>query len=288
MQIQKSFQEEASCLYLVPTPIGNLEDITYRAIRILKEVDCIAAEDTRQTKKLTNHFEINTPLISYHEHNKNTSGEKIINMLQNGQSVALVSDAGMPGISDPGYDLVKGCIAEDIPIISLPGPNAALTTLVASGLSTDHFYFHGFLPRDKKDKRKELEVLKSLRFPIIFYESPHRLKDTIGLMAEILGDRDISIARELTKKFEEFIRGTLNEIEDWVKAADLRGEFCLIVDGTDEEEIPETAWWNNLTIKEHVAYYIDEKELDSKTAIKQTSLDRNVPKREVYQAYHIK
>jgi 16S rRNA (cytidine1402-2'-O)-methyltransferase len=288
MQNQNSFKEERASLYLVPTPIGNLEDITFRALRILKEVDWIAAEDTRQTKKLTTHFEIPTPLISYHEHNKHTSGEKIIANIKNGQSVAIVSDAGMPGISDPGYDLVKSCIAENIPVISLPGANAALTTLVASGLPTDHFYFHGFLPRDKKDKRKELEELRTLRFPIIFYESPHRLKDTISLMDEILGERQVSVARELTKKFEEFIRGTLGELKNWVHETDIKGEFCIIVDGSHEEVMPESNWWDNLTIDEHVNYYIDDQDLDSKAAIKQTAKDRGLPKRDVYQAFHIK
>lgn len=287
MQIQKSFKEENGKLYLVPTPIGNLEDMTFRAIRILKEVDWIAAEDTRQTKKLTNHFDIHTPLVSYHEHNKQTSGQKIISNLKSGQSVAVVSDAGMPGISDPGYDLVKDCVAEGILVISLPGANAALTTLVASGLPTDHFYFHGFLPRDKKEKRKELEDITLLRFPIIFYESPHRLKETINLMAEILGDeRKVSVARELTKKYEEFLRGTLGELLQWVNDSEIKGEFCLIVEGSNEEIIID-AWWDEMSIIEHVKHYMEEKGLDSKAAIKQTAKDRELPKREVYQAYHI-
>jgi 16S rRNA (cytidine1402-2'-O)-methyltransferase len=288
MWIQKSYSNDGGSLYIVPTPIGNLEDITLRAIRMLKEVDWIAAEDTRQTKKLTNHFEIDTPLLSYHEHNKFVSGEKIINYIKEGQSVALVSDAGMPGISDPGYELITSCILEQIPVIPLPGANAALPSLVASGIPTDHFYFHGFLPRDKKGKKKDLEDIKVIQHPIIIYESPHRLKDTLLVMNDILGNRTISLTRELSKKFEEFIRGTLSEVLEWASDVDIRGEFCIIVEGNKDAPESITNWWEELTIEEHVAYYIETKEMDSKSAVKQTSIDRGLPKREVYQKYHIK
>jgi 16S rRNA (cytidine1402-2'-O)-methyltransferase len=285
---QKSFAEQNGCgtLYIVPTPIGNLEDITFRALRVLKEVDMIAAEDTRQTKKLLNHFEITTPVVSYHEHNKYVSGKKIVEWLQEGKNIALVSDAGMPAISDPGYDLVVAAIEEKCPVVPLPGANAALTALVASGLPTNHFYFFGFLDRTKKEKKKQLEALKHVRDTMIFYEAPHRLEETLSVIYEVLGNRTVVLCRELTKRFEEFIRGDMNEIIEWVKNNDIRGEFCIILEGTKESEDAEDEWWHTLSITEHVDYYINEKKLSSKEAIKQTAKDRNVPKREIYQEYH--
>ncbi len=287
---QKSFHgtNNGGILYLVPTPIGNLEDMTFRAVRILKEVHIIAAEDTRQTKKLCNHFEIETPVTSYHEHNKQNSGEKIITLLKEGKDVAIVSDAGMPTISDPGYELVVEALEEQFHVVPLPGANAALTALIASGLPTDHFYYYGFLNRQKKDKRKQLETLKNRKETLIFYESPHRLKETLQLMVEILGNRKVTLSRELTKKFEEFIRGTLEEVIEWATDENVRGEFCLLLEGAKESEIEkETNWWDVLTIIEHVNHYIAEKSLPSKEAIKQVALDRGLPKREVYQQYHV-
>lgn len=287
---QKSFAKEGTepALYLVPTPIGNLEDMSFRALRILKEADVIAAEDTRNTRKLCNYFEIETPVISYHEHNKETSGRQIIEQLKRGQVVALVSDAGMPTISDPGFRLVQDAIEERLTVIPLPGANAALTALIASGLAPQPFYFYGFLQRSSKEKKRELEKLKKIESTWIIYESPHRLKDTLKSMLEVLGDRNIVLCRELTKKFEEFIRGTLSETLKWAVENEIRGEFCLIIEGASEpEESIENLWWEGLQIHEHVQHYIDQKDLRTKDAIKQTAVDRDVPKRDIYQAYHV-
>ncbi|MEH7440102.1 16S rRNA (cytidine(1402)-2'-O)-methyltransferase [Neobacillus drentensis] len=286
---QKSFENEENkgILYLVPTPIGNLEDMSFRAIRILKEADLIAAEDTRNTKKLCNYFEINTPIVSYHEHNKETSGEKLILKVQQGLKVALVSDAGMPAISDPGYELVTAAINEQVTVVPLPGANAALTSLIASGIVCQPFYFYGFLHRGKKDKRAELDLLKRQTATIIFYESPHRLKETLAVLLEVLGNRNIAVCRELTKKYEEFIRGTLEEVIEWAHKDEIRGEFCIIVEGTKEEVEEDTNWWEALSIEEHVNHYMSVENISSKDAIKQTAKDRGLNKREVYQVYHI-
>jgi 16S rRNA (cytidine1402-2'-O)-methyltransferase len=286
---QKSFEneEQKGILYLVPTPIGNLEDMSFRAIRMLKEADVIAAEDTRNTKKLCNYFEIDTPIISYHEHNKETSGERLLQKIKDGGKIAVVSDAGMPTISDPGYELVTAAIQEKVTVVPLPGANAALTALIASGLPSQPFYFYGFLDRNKKEKQRELEILKRQKATIIFYESPHRLKETLSFMLDILGNRRIAISRELTKKFEEFIRGNLKEAIEWANQDEIRGEFCLIVEGAEEETEEEVNWWSELTVEEHVNHYIALKNISSKEAIKLTAKDRDLNKREVYQAYHI-
>lgn len=287
---QKSFENEEhkGILYLVPTPIGNLEDMSYRAIRILKEADLIAAEDTRNTKKLCNYFEIETPIVSYHEHNKETSGEKLIHKVKQGLKVALVSDAGMPAISDPGYELVMEAISEKVTVVPLPGANAALTALIASGISCQPFYFYGFLNRSKKDKRMELDSLKKQSATLIFYESPHRLKETLSIMLEVLGNRNMAICRELTKRYEEFIRGPLEEVIEWAQQDEIRGEFCIIVEGSDlRQEEDEPSWWQHLSLEEHVNHYISVKSMPSKEAIKQTAKDRGLNKREVYQAYHV-
>jgi 16S rRNA (cytidine1402-2'-O)-methyltransferase len=285
---QKSFTEhkDKGTLYIVPTPIGNLEDMTFRAVRVLKEVDMIAAEDTRQTKKLLNYFDIHTPVMSYHEHNKYTSGPQIVARLKEGKSVALVSDAGMPGISDPGYELIVSALQEQCAVVPLPGANAALTALVASGLPTDHFYFFGFLERAKKEKKRQLESLKTVRETMVFYEAPHRLKETLTMMYEVFGERRTVICRELTKRFEEFIRGNLSEMVEWAETNEIRGEFCLIIEGTQEVDGEKEAWWHSLTLVEHVEYYIREKRFSTKEAIKQTAKDRNMSKRDVYQQYH--
>jgi 16S rRNA (cytidine1402-2'-O)-methyltransferase len=288
---QKSFENEENkgILYLVPTPIGNLEDMSFRAIRILKEADLIAAEDTRNTRKLCNYYEIQTPVVSYHEHNKEASGEKLIEKVQAGMKVALVSDAGMPTISDPGYELVVAAVEEKVPVVPLPGANAALTSLIASGLSCQPFYFYGFLARGKKEKRLELEVLRKQTATLIFYESPHRLKETLNIMLDVLGNRKIALCRELTKKFEEFIRGTIEEVIEWANQDEVRGEFCIIIEGTDELSLSEeeVSWWEHMEIKDHVNHYIHEKNLTSKDAIKQTAKDRDLNKRDIYHAYHI-
>ncbi|MCY9162272.1 16S rRNA (cytidine(1402)-2'-O)-methyltransferase [Bacillus atrophaeus] len=286
---QMSFngKSEMGILYLVPTPIGNLEDMTFRAVNTLRSVDVIAAEDTRQTKKLCHVYEIETSLVSYHEHNKESSGYKIIEWLKSGKNVALVSDAGMPTISDPGAEIVRDFTEIGGYVVPLPGANAALTALTASGIVPQPFFFYGFLNRQKKEKKKELEILKKRQETIIFYEAPHRLKETLSLMLDALGDREIAVTRELTKKYEEFIRGSISEAMKWAGEDQIRGEFCLVVEGnrnTEPEE--EIQWWENLTEKEHVEHYI-EKGATSKEAIKKASVDRNVPKREIYDAYHI-
>jgi 16S rRNA (cytidine1402-2'-O)-methyltransferase len=291
MKQQKSFEreDEKGILYLVPTPIGNLEDISHRALRILKEASVIAAEDTRNTKKLCNYFEIETPVTSYHEHNKEISGRKLLDRIRSGEKVALVSDAGMPTISDPGYELVDAAIDEDLTVVPLPGANAALTALIASGIQPQPFYFYGFLSRNKKEKRTELESLARQKATMIFYEAPHRLKETLTLMKETLGEsRRIVLSRELTKKFEEFIRGNLQEALQWAEKGEIRGEFCIIVEGSsaDEEEEVES-WWTGLTINQHVEHYIEAQEMTSKEAIKQTAKDRGMNKREVYQSFHV-
>lgn len=286
---QKSFENEENkgILYLVPTPIGNLEDMSFRAVRMMKEADFIAAEDTRNTKKLCNHFEINTPIVSYHEHNRMVSGAKLIEKLKEGAKIALVSDAGMPTISDPGYELVVEATIEKIAVVPLPGANAALTSLIASGIQTQPFYFYGFLSRQKKDRKKELELLKNQQATMIFYESPHRLKETLQQIEEVLGNRQMAICRELTKKFEEFIRGTTSELVEWSTQGEVRGEFCIIIEGNKEETVEEESWWESLSIPQHVEHYITVKGQTSKEAIKEVAKDRNLQKREVYQAYHI-
>ncbi|WP_226086323.1 16S rRNA (cytidine(1402)-2'-O)-methyltransferase [Mesobacillus sp. S13] len=291
MQQQKSFEREheKGILYLVPTPIGNLEDMTFRAIRMMKEADLIAAEDTRNTKKLCNYFEIETPVTSYHEHNKESSGYKLIERIRDGAKVALVSDAGMPTISDPGTELVAEAIAEGLTVVPLPGANAALTALIASGILPQPFYYYGFLQRGKKDKKRELEMLARQTATIVLYESPHRLKETLSLMLEGLGDRQIVLCRELTKKYEEFLRGTISEALAWAEAEEVRGEFVLVIEGASHDAIAEekNQWWEKLSIEEHVEHYISKEQMNSKDAIKQAAKDRGLQKREVYQAYHI-
>ncbi|MGE7773040.1 16S rRNA (cytidine(1402)-2'-O)-methyltransferase [Viridibacillus arvi] len=289
MKSQKStMHENTSCLYLVATPIGNLEDMTMRAIRILKEADVIAAEDTRNTKKLCNYFEIATPLVSYHDHNKEYGGEKLLNYLREGKTVALVSDAGLPCISDPGADIAAKAIDEDFAVVPIPGANAAITALIASGLIPQPFFFYGFLSRQKKERKEALEKLSKRQETILFYEAPHRLKDTLKDMQTILGNRRIVLARELTKKFEEFLRGTIDEALEWAIESEIRGEFCIVLEGNvnaDEEE--EATWWDELTVVDHINKLIEEQQLSSKDAIKEVAKVRGLAKREVYQAYHV-
>lgn len=290
MQIQQSFGLNASTgkLYLVPTPIGNLEDMTFRAVRVLKEVAVIAAEDTRNTIKLLNYFDIQTHMISYHQFSNSKRAEEIYDYLKNGKDVALVSDAGMPCISDPGYELVQKLVAENITVIPLPGANAALTALIASGLTPQPFYFYGFLPRGAKEKKIALEKLNSQMATWIIYESPHRLKDTLKAMQKVLGeDRKIVISRELTKRYEEFVRGTIADGIKWSSETEIRGEFCLVIEGNNQEKkATETDWWSNLSVKEHVQQVMLQEEIASKEAIKIVMKARNLPKREVYASYH--
>ncbi len=289
MKSQKSSHHETgSCLYLVATPIGNLEDMTIRALRILKEVDVIAAEDTRNTKKLCNYFEISTPLVSYHEHNIEVGGEKLLKYLRDGKSVALVSDAGLPCISDPGADIVVKAIEEDFAVVPIPGANAALTALIASGITPQPFYFFGFLNRNKKERRQQLEKLAKREETLVFYEAPHRIKETLKDLELMFGNRRITLARELTKKFEEFLRGTIEEAITWANESEIRGEFCIVIEGNQnvEEEDLADAYWANFSLEEHVDYIIEETHMNSKDAIKEVAKLRSISKRDVYQAYH--
>lgn len=288
MWTQQSYRKDQpeGALYLVPTPIGNLEDMTARAIHILTKVDMIAAEDTRNTKNLCRHFDIDTPLVSYHEHNKEKSGAHLVTEIEGGKKVALVSDAGMPAISDPGYELVKACSDAQLPVIPLPGANAALPALIASGLDVRHFYFYGFLPRDKKEKKQELTRLKTIKATMIFYEAPHRLKETMMLMEEQWDDRQVAVARELTKVYEEWWRGGLRQVCEKLDEQTLKGEFCIVVEGANGDEPGEAPWWTGLSVCEHVDYYVLIRKQPKKEAVKQAARDRNLPKREVYDAYH--
>lgn len=273
-------------LYLVATPIGNLEDMTYRAVRILGEVDCIAAEDTRQTRKLLTHFEIKTPrLVSYHEHNKQASGPELVRLMRDeGLTVALVSDAGLPAISDPGADLARLAADSGVAVIPVPGANAALSGLIASGLPTDRFTFCGFPPRERKDLRLELERLKPAKETLLFYESPHRIEKTLEAMREAWGDRRICLARELTKRYEEFARGTIGECIAHLEEHSPQGEYVIAVEGASVEELAaHGAWWDALSLEEHVARY-EEQGDNRKDAMKKTAADRGVSKRDVYNA----
>ncbi len=289
MLIQKSYKNDQSDgkLFLVATPIGNLEDITYRAINTLQSVDIIAAEDTRQTIKLLNHFQIKKRLISYHEHNKETSGKELISMLKKGLNIALVSDAGLPAISDPGTDLVMDAIDHNINVIPIPGANAGITGLIASGLQTETFTFIGFLPRDKKELKQRLNDIRNFKETLIIYEAPHRVKKNLKVLLEILGNRRMVMIRELTKLHEEFLRGTVEEMNDFVEEKTIKGEITIILEGSQEntENSSEDELWERMTITEHVEMYLEEGKT-AKEAIKEVAMDRKISKREVYQIYH--
>lgn len=274
-------------LTLCATPIGNLEDMTYRAVRLLTEADFIAAEDTRHTKKLLNHFEIHTRLISYHEHNKLEKGPELIRLLQEGKNIVLVTDAGTPGISDPGEDLVKLALEAGITVTSAPGCVAGITALIISGQSTRRFIFEGFLPMNKKEKVEVLERLKDETRTVILYEAPHRLIKTLESLYEAVGDRSITVTKELTKKYETVFKTTINEAIQYYKEEEPRGEYVLILAGRDENELKEEIkeGWNNLSIEEHMKLYTD-KGMDEKSAMKQVAKDRGVSKREVYAVLH--
>lgn len=274
-------------LYLVATPIGNLGDISPRALEVLGMVDLIAAEDTRRTVQLLNHFEISKPLTSYHEHNKRAKGEYIISLLKEGKNVAQVSDAGTPAISDPGEDLVRLCIENDITVTSVPGPVAGINALILSGLDTSRFAFEGFLSVNKRSRREHLDMVKNDTHTLIFYEAPHKLKTTLADMRETFGgDRCIALVRELTKLHEEVLRMSLDEAVDYYEETNPRGEYVLVIEGAKESAPEEEElWWSALSVCGHVDAYI-EKGLSSKDAIKQAALDRGLPKREVYNEYH--
>jgi 16S rRNA (cytidine1402-2'-O)-methyltransferase len=286
LKIQKSFEQEGGILYIVATPIGNLQDFSARAIAILQKVDLIAAEDTRHTRKLCTFFGIQTPFICYHEHNRQMQGSVLIEKLQQGESIALVSDAGVPAISDPGEDLVREAVHKGIPVVPIPGPNAALAALVASGLSTQPFLFLGFLPRNAKARKQELTRWRPLSATLLCYEAPHRLVAMLEDVQEVLGDRDVAVCRELTKKHEEWLRGTISELIKYIAERGTRGEYTVVIAGTDGEvEKKEQHWWAELSLSEHVEHYM-EQAMDKKEAIQQTAKDRGLSRREVYNRYH--
>lgn len=270
-------------IYLVATPIGNLEDISIRALNTLKSVDLIAAEDTRQTLKLLNHFEIKKPLISYHEHNKVESGEKLIKEALNGKNIALVTDAGTPGISDPGEGLVKLAIENGIIVYLIPGPAALIYGLVVSGISTSRFVFEGFLPTDKKGRRERLLNLLDEERTIIFYEAPHKLIRTLEDLYSNFGDRRIALCRELTKKYEEIIRCTLSEAIEIYKEKKPLGEYVIVLEGKSKKEIEmeKMQELEKISVEEHIMMYINEG-LPKKDAVKRVAKERNLPKSEVY------
>lgn len=273
----------AGTLYIVSTPIGNMEDITFRALNILRESDVIAAEDTRQTLKLLNHYGIKKKLISYYEHNKIKQGNYLIKLLLEGKNIALVSDAGTPGISDPGEDLIKLAIEEGIKVVAAPGPTAAITGLVVSGLPTNRFVFEGFLPMNKKSRKERLSEIKKEFRTMVLYEAPHKLRNTLNELFETLGNRKIVIARELTKKFEEVIRCTLKEAVEIYKEKTPKGEYVLILEGycVDENIQDNINKWEGIPIKEHLDYWI-KNGLSRKEALKKVAEERSMSRREVY------
>lgn len=274
-------------LYLCATPIGNLGDISARCLEVLENADLIAAEDTRRTVQLLNHFGISKPLTSYHEHNKREKGEYIISLLKDGKNIAQVSDAGTPAISDPGEDLVKLCIENDITVTSVPGPVAGINALILSGLPTRRFSFEGFLSVNKRHRNEHLSSLKNDMHTLIFYEAPHKLKTTLADMASVFGgERRIALVRELTKLHEEVIRTTLDGAIELYNEKSPRGEYVLVVEGAAENAAEEAEeWWTSLSVTEHVEKYISDG-MTSKDAVKKAAADRNVPKRDVYSEYH--
>ncbi len=274
----------AGKLYLCATPIGNLEDMTYRVVRTLEEVDLIAAEDTRNSIKLLNHFEIKTPMTSYHEYNKIEKGKKLVEQLQAGKNIALITDAGTPGISDPGEELVKMCYEAGIEVTSLPGASACITALTLSGLSTRRFAFEAFLPTDKKEKQAVLKELENETRTIILYEAPHRLVRTLQELLDNLGNRRITICRELTKKHETAFATTLKEALPFYELKEPKGECVLVIEGKSREELrqEEVAKWEEMSLEEHMEYYMNQN-IARKDAMKLVARDRGIGKRDVYQ-----
>ena len=274
-------------LYLCATPIGNLEDMTFRCIRVLKEADLIAAEDTRNSIKLLNHFEIKTPMTSYHEYNKIEKGHKLVEKLLEGQNIALITDAGTPGISDPGEELVKMCQEAGVTVTAIPGPAACITALTISGLPTRRFAFEAFLPTDKKERQMILNEMKEETRTMIVYEAPHRLLKTLKLLQETLGNRKISICRELTKRHETVFATTIEDAILHYEANEPKGECVMVIEGKSFEEIRanEQARWEEMTIQEHMAYY-EKQGVDHKEAMKKVAKDRGVSKRDVYKELH--
>lgn len=279
-------QHKTGTLYLCATPIGNLEDITYRVLRTLKEVDLIAAEDTRNSIRLLNHFEIKTPMTSYHEYNKIDKAYQLVAKMREGKNIALITDAGTPGISDPGEDIVRICYEEGIPVTSLPGAAACITALTMSGLPTRRFAFEAFLPKDKKEHQAVLEELKTETRTIIIYEAPHHLVRTLQELSDTLGgDRRLTICRELTKRHEEKLQMTLTDSLSYYEVNEPRGEYVLIIAGRSREEMKkeEQAGWKALSLEEHMAHY-ESQGIDRREAMKRVAKDRGVSKRDIYQA----
>ncbi len=276
---------ERGTLYLCATPIGNLEDITYRVVRVLSEADVIAAEDTRNSIKLLNHFQIHTPMTSYHEYNKIEKGRQLVERMLAGENVALITDAGTPGISDPGEELVKMAWEAGITVTSLPGPAACITALTASGLPTRRFAFEAFLPSEKKERQAVLAEMARETRTMVVYEAPHRLVRTLAELLEALGDRPVTVCRELTKKHETFFRTTFSEALAYYEANEPRGECVLVIAGRSREEIraEEIAAFEEMTVEEHLQRYLDEG-MDKKAAMKAVAADRGVSRREIYQA----
>ena len=272
-------------LYLCATPIGNLEDITYRVLRTLKEVDLIAAEDTRNSIKLLNHFEIKTPMTSYHEFNKIEKAYKLVEWMREGKNIALITDAGTPGISDPGEDIVRICYEEGIEVTSLPGPAACITALTMSGMPTRRFAFEAFLPRDKKERAQILKDLENETRTIILYEAPHRLQRTLEELQKSLGNRAITVSKELTKKHEKKWKTTLEEAIAYYEEHEPKGEYVLILEGKSHEEIrkEEQQSWEEISIEDHMEQYLSQG-IDKKEAMKLVAKDRGVSKRDIYQA----
>lgn len=275
----------AGMLYLCATPIGNLEDITFRVVRILNEVDVIAAEDTRNSIKLLNHFDIKTPMTSYHEFNKIEKAYKLVDMMREGKNVALITDAGTPGISDPGEDIVRICYKEGIEVTSLPGPVAAVTALTMSGLPTRRFAFEAFLPRDKKERAEILKDLENETRTIIMYEAPHRLVRTLEELKEALGNRRLTICKELTKKHENKFQTDFESALSYYNENEPRGEYVLVIQGKTFQEIKEEeqASWEEMSIEDHMEHYLSQG-IDKKEAMKLVAKDRGVSKRDIYQA----
>ena len=279
-------QHKTGTLYLCATPIGNLEDITYRVLRTLKEVDLIAAEDTRNSIRLLNHFEIKTPMTSYHEYNKIDKAYQLVTKMREGKNIALITDAGTPGISDPGEEIVRICYEEGIPVTSLPGAAACITALTMSGLPTRRFAFEAFLPKDKKEHQAVLEELKTETRTIIIYEAPHHLVRTLQELSDTLGgERRLTICRELTKRHEEKLQMTLADSLSYYEVNEPRGEYVLIIAGRSREEMKkeEQAGWEALSLEEHMAHY-ESQGIDRKEAMKRVAKDRGVSKRDIYQA----
>ena len=293
---QQSYRTEGTGkLFLVPTPIGNLEDMTFRAVNTLRDVDLILAEDTRHTQKLLNHFKIETPQKSFHEHNTQERIPQVIEWLQEGKTIAQVSDAGTPSISDPGFELVQACVAVGIPVIPLPGANAGITALIASGLVPQPFYFYGFLPRKKKEKIEALEQLRTHSETVILYESPFRLKDTFLAIQTVYGESQPDVlCRELTKSYEEFIRGTASDLVLLLQEEELKGECCILIghknptevttalSGADEENTPDAS----LSITQQVEWFIEQQQLSQKEAIKAVAKHLGLKKQDVYKEVH--